>query len=169
MNDFFDDTLTKFAKNKFMTNMSVSYTYAEVDQMSKNIAAWIQTLGLAQGSTVGIMMPNVNQYLPIVIGALRAGMVLTLINPLYTSRELKHQLIDADAKIIFILEPFAHGLDSIIDKTPVETVVVSAIGDMLGTAKGALINLAAKHLKKQCLTMIYQAAQSAKKLALKRC
>lgn len=131
-----------------MTNMGVSYTYGEVDQISKNIAAWIQSLGLAKGSTVGVMMPNVNQYLPIVIGALRAGMVLTLINPLYTSRELKHQLIDADAKLIFILEPFAHGLDSIIDKTPVETVVVSAIGDMLGTAKGALINLAAKHLKK---------------------
>jgi len=148
LNDYFDETLTKFAKNKFMTNMGVSYTYGEVDQISKNIAAWIQSLGLAKGSTVGVMMPNVNQYLPIVIGALRAGMVLTLINPLYTSRELKHQLIDADAKLIFILEPFAHGLDSIIDKTPVETVVVSAIGDMLGTAKGTLINLAAKHLKK---------------------
>ena len=131
-----------------MTNMGVSYTYQQVDQIATSIAAWIQSLGLPAGSSVGVMMPNVNQYLPIVIGTLRAGMVLTLINPLYTSRELKHQLNDADAKLLFILEPFCHSLDPIIDKTSVETVVVSAIGDMLGTAKGTVVNLAAKYIKK---------------------
>ncbi len=148
LNDFFDEVLVKFAPRKFMTNMGVSYTYQQVDQIATSIAAWIQSLGLPAGSSVGVMMPNVNQYLPIVIGTLRAGMVLTLINPLYTSRELKHQLNDADAKLLFILEPFCHSLEPIIDKTPVETVVVSAIGDMLGTAKGTAVNLAAKHIKK---------------------
>ncbi|WP_227679228.1 AMP-binding protein [Psychrobacter immobilis] len=148
LNDFFDEVLVKFAPRKFMTNMGVSYTYQQVDQIATSIAAWIQSLGLPAGSSVGVMMPNVNQYLPIVIGTLRAGMVLTLINPLYTSRELKHQLNDADAKLLFILEPFCHSLDPIIDKTSVETVVVSAIGDMLGTAKGTVVNLAAKHIKK---------------------
>lgn len=148
LNDFFDEVLVKFAPRKFMTNMGVSYTYQQVDQIATSIAAWIQSLGLPAGSSVGVMMPNVNQYLPIVIGTLRAGMVLTLINPLYTSRELKHQLNDADAKLLFILEPFCHSLEPIIDKTPVETVVVSAIGDMLGTAKGTVVNLAAKYVKK---------------------
>ncbi len=148
LNDFFDEVLAKFASRKFMTNMGVSYTYQQVDQMATSIAAWIQSLALPLGSSVGMMMPNVNQYLPIVIGILRAGMVLTLINPLYTSRELKHQLNDADAKLLFMLEPFCHSLEPIIDKTTVETVVVSAIGDMLGTAKGTVINLAAKYIKK---------------------
>ena len=148
LNDFFDEVLTKFAPRKFMTNMGVSYTYQQVDQIATSIAAWIQSLGLPAGSSVGVMMPNVNQYLPIVIGTLRAGMVLTLINPLYTSRELKHQLNDADAKLLFILEPFCHSLEPIIDKTPVGTVVVSAIGDMLGTAKGTVVNLVAKYIKK---------------------
>ena len=148
LNDFFDEVLVKFAPRKFMTNMGVSYTYQQVDQIATSIAAWIQSLGLPLGSSVGVMMPNVNQYLPIVIGTLRAGMVLTLINPLYTSRELKHQLNDADAKLLFILEPFCHSLVPIINKTLVETVVVSAIGDMLGTAKGTVVNLAAKHIKK---------------------
>ncbi len=148
LNDFFDDVLVKFAPRKFMTNMGVSYTYQQVDQMATSIAAWMQSLGLPLGSSVGMMMPNVNQYLPIVIGTLRAGMVLTLINPLYTSRELKHQLNDADAKLLFILEPFCHSLAPIIDKTPVKTVVVSAIGDMLGNIKGTVVNLAAKHIKK---------------------
>ena len=148
LNDFFDEVLTKFAPRKFMTNMGVSYTYQQVDQIATSIAAWIQSLGLPLGSSVGVMMPNVNQYLPIVIGTLRAGMVLTLINPLYTSRELKHQLNDADAKLLFILEPFCHSLAAIIDKTSVETVVVSAIGDMLGIAKGIVVNLAAKYIKK---------------------
>lgn len=148
VNDYIDQTFSEFARQKFITNMGVSYTYKQIDDISTSIAAWIQHMGLVKGSTIGVMMPNVNQYLPVVIGALRAGMVLTLINPLYTSRELKHQLVDSDAKAIFILEPFCKGLDPIIDKTAVETVVVSSIGDMLGTVKGAAINFAAKHIKK---------------------
>lgn len=146
--NFFDYTFAKYAQNEFSTNMGVTYSYEEVDQVSQSIAAWIQSLGLAQGSTIGIMMPNVNQYYPIVAGIIRAGMVLTTINPLYTGRELKHQLINSDARAIFILEPFCYTLEKIIDDTDIDNVVISSIGDMLGTAKGMVVNLAAKHLKK---------------------
>ncbi|WP_019673560.1 long-chain-fatty-acid--CoA ligase [Psychrobacter lutiphocae] len=146
--DFFDATLKKFATKDLMTNMGVSYTYAQVDEISLKIASWIQSLGLTKGSSIALMMPNVNQYLPIIIGALRAGMVLTLINPLYTSRELKHQLVDSDAKIIFILEPFCHTLETIVAHTAIEKVIISPIGDMLGSVKGTLVNFAAKHIKK---------------------
>lgn len=146
--DMFDDKLTEYASHEFITNMGVTYSYGQVDSMSLAIAAWIQSLGLAKGSVIGIMMPNVNQYLPIVIGAIRAGMVTTLINPLYSPRELRHQLADSDTAVLFILEPFCKTLEKIIKDTPVKTVVISKIGDMLGVVKGALVNIAAKYVKK---------------------
>lgn len=146
--DMFDDKLTEYASHEFITNMGVTYSYGQVDSMSLAIAAWIQSLGLAKGSVIGIMMPNVNQYLPIVIGIIRAGMVTTLINPLYSPRELRHQLADSDTAVLFILEPFCKTLEKIIKDTPVKTVVTSKIGDMLGVVKGALVNIAAKYVKK---------------------
>ena len=146
--DMFDDKLTEYASHEFITNMGVTYSYGQVDSMSLAIAAWIQSLGLAKGSVIGIMMPNVNQYLPIVIGTIRAGMVTTLINPLYSPRELRHQLADSDTAVLFILEPFCKTLEKIIKDTPVKTVVISKIGDMLGVVKGALVNIAAKYVKK---------------------
>lgn len=146
--DIIDDKLIEYADREFSSNMGVRYSYAQIDQISLTIAAWIQNLGLAKGSVIGIMMPNVHQYLPIVIGIIRAGMVTTLINPLYSPRELKHQLIDSDAAAIFILEPFCNTLEKIVKETPVKTVVISKIGDMLGSAKGALIDVAAKYIKK---------------------
>ena len=94
------------------------------------------------------MMPNVNQYLPLVIGALRAGLIITLVNPLYTARELRHQLNDSDCKAIFILTPFCATLEKIIGDTGIKTVVCSDIGDMLGTVKGKIVDLAAKYVKK---------------------
>ncbi len=166
--DFFDSTLKKYAKSDFMTNMGVTYTYAQVDKMSLTVAAWIQNTKLPKGSTVAVMMPNVNQYLPIVIGAVRAGMVLTLINPLYTPRELKHQLNDSDAKMLFILEPFCHALDSIIEDTAVKTVVVSPIGDMLGRVKGRVVNLAAKYIKKAVPEYHIKSCASYKVIAFKK-
>jgi acyl-CoA synthetase (AMP-forming)/AMP-acid ligase II len=83
--------------------MGVTYSYAQVDEASKEVAAWIQNLGLKKGSVIAIILPNAHQYLPIVIGTMRAGLVITLVNPLYTHRELKHQLNDSDCKAIFIL------------------------------------------------------------------
>ena len=146
--DMLDDKLTEYASHKFITNMGVTYSYGQVDSLSLAIAAWIQSLGLAKGSVIGIMMPNVNQYLPIVIAIIRSGMVATLINPLYSPRELRHQLADSDTAVLFILEPFCKTLEKIIKDTPVKSVVISKIGDMLGVVKGVLINTAAKTVKK---------------------
>nr|WP_317199402.1 AMP-binding protein [uncultured Psychrobacter sp.] len=146
--DIVENKLTEFADREFSSNMGVSYTYTQIDKMSLMIAAWIQNLGLAKGSVIGIMMPNVHQYLPVVLGVIRAGMVTTLINPLYSPRELRHQLVDSDTSALFILEPFCKTLEKIIDDTPVKTVVISKIGDMLGTAKGTIVNLAANYIKK---------------------
>lgn len=146
--ELFDSSFAKFAQDEFITTMGVTYTYAQIDEISKSIAAWIQRLGLTQGSVIAIMMPNVNQYLPVVIGALRAGMVITLVNPLYTARELRHQLNDSDAKALFILTPFCATLEKIVNDTGIKTIVCSDIGDMLGTVKGKIVNLAAKYIKK---------------------
>ncbi|MEC5209245.1 long-chain acyl-CoA synthetase [Psychrobacter sp. PL15] len=146
--DFFDKVFAKYAQKEFSTNMGVTYSYDEINNISRDIAAWLQTLGLARGATIGIMMPNVNQYLPVVIGVIRVGLVLTSINPLYTARELKHQLTDSNASAIFILEPFCETLEKVVNDTEVKTVIISMIGDMLGTVKGTVVNLAAKHIKK---------------------
>ena len=146
--ELFESSFAKFSQDELITNMGVTYTYAQVDEASKAVAAWLQGVGLKKGSVVAIMMPNVNQYLPIVIGALRAGLIITLVNPLYTARELRHQLNDSDCKAIFILTPFCATLEKIIGETGIKTVVCSDIGDMLGTVKGKIIDLAAKYVKK---------------------
>lgn len=146
--ELFESSFAKFSQDDLITNMGVTYTYAQVDEASKAVAAWIQSLGFKKGSVIAIMMPNVNQYLPIVIGAMRAGMVITLVNPLYTARELKHQLNDSDAKAIFILTPFCATLEKIVGETGIKTIIRSDIGDMLGTVKGKIVDLAAKYIKK---------------------
>ena len=144
----FEEKFATFAHHEFSSNMGVSYTYAQIDEISQNISTWLQSQGLKKGDKVALMMPNVNQYMPVVVGILRAGFVVTSINPMYTARELKHQLDDTKASIIFILEPFCHLLEKIVKDTAIKTVVVSTIGDMLGTGKGMLVNLVAKHVKK---------------------
>lgn len=145
---FFDETFAAFAKNEFSTNMGVTHSYSQMDDMARNISAWLQSLDLPPRSKIALMMPNVNQYLPILIGVLRAGHVLTSVNPLYTARELKFQLADSDAKVIFILEPFCETLEKVVDDSTVEHVVISKIGDMLGSTKGKIVNFAAKYVKK---------------------
>ena len=144
----FDHTTAQYADREFCTNMGVTYTYAQIDDLARSISAWLQSKGLSKGDTVALMMPNVNQYMPIIIGIIRAGYIVTSINPMYTPRELKHQLVDTKASIIFILEPFCSVLEKIVDDTSLNTIVVTKIGDMLGTAKGAIVNLMAKHVKK---------------------
>ena len=146
--ELFERSFAKFSKDELITNMGVTYSYAQVDEASKAVAAWMQSVGLKKGSVIAIMMPNVNQYLPIVIGALRAGLIITLVNPLYTARELRHQLNDSDCKAIFILTPFCATLEKIIGDTGIKTVICSDIGDMLGTVKGKIVDLAAKYVKK---------------------
>ena len=128
--------------------MGKVYTFGEIDEASRALAAWLQSSGLSRGDRVALMMPNVPQY-PIAIAAvLRAGFVVVNVNPLYTPRELEHQLKDSGAKMIFIVENFAATLAQVFDAVPTQTVVLAAMGDMLGFLKGTLVNLVVRKVKK---------------------
>ncbi len=128
--------------------MGKDVTFGETDSLSIALAAYLQSMGLAKGDRVAIMMPNVPQY-PIAVAAiLRAGFVVVNVNPLYTPRELEHQLKDSSAKAIVIIENFANTLEQCIASTPVKHVVLCAMGDRLGLLKGALVNYVVRSVKK---------------------
>jgi long-chain acyl-CoA synthetase len=147
LGDFFARAFRDYGERPAFMCMGKSITYAELDRHSRSIAAWFQSRGLTKGDRVAVMMPNVLQY-PIAIAAiLRAGLTVVNINPLYTPRELEHQLKDSGAKAIIILENFAATLQKVITKTPVQHVVVAAMGDMMGL-KGHLVNLVVRRVKK---------------------
>ena len=128
--------------------MGSNQTFAQTDRLSQAFAAYLQGLGLNKGDRVAIMMPNVPQYPVAVAAILRAGYVVVNVNPLYTPRELEHQLKDAGAKAIVIIENFANTLQKCIAATPVQHVVLCAMGDRLGLLKGALVNLVVRQVKK---------------------
>ncbi|MCR5866219.1 long-chain-fatty-acid--CoA ligase [Aquincola sp. J276] len=128
--------------------MGRSYRFRQVDDASRAFAAYLQSLGLERGDRVAVMMPNVPQYPVAVAGILRAGYVVVNVNPLYTPRELEHQLKDAGAKALVILENFAHVLQQVAHAVPVKHVVLAAMGDMLGLAKGSLVNYVVRKVKK---------------------
>ncbi len=128
--------------------MGRDVTYAETDAQSRDLAAYLQGLGLAKGDRVAIMMPNVPQYPVAVAAVLRAGLVVVNVNPLYTPRELEHQLKDSGAKAIVIIENFAHTLQACVAQTPVKHVVLASMGDRLGFLKGAVVNYVVRHVKK---------------------
>ncbi len=128
--------------------MGASITFKQLDLYSRQIASYLQSLGLIKGDKVAVMMPNLLQYPIVALGIIRAGMVLVNVNPLYTSRELSHQLDDSEAKALFIVENFAKTYQEAENKGQIKHVVICKIGDMLGTIKGAVVNLAARYLKK---------------------
>jgi len=128
--------------------MDQRLTFGEVDELSKALGAWLQQRGLARGARVAIMMPNVLQYMVAIASILRAGYVVVNVNPLYTPRELEHQLKDSGAEAIIVLENFAKTLSEVIERTQVRHVVITGLGDMLGWWRGPLINFAVRHLKK---------------------
>lgn len=128
--------------------MGKSISYGQVDDLSRAFAAWLQAQGLARGDRVALMMPNVPQYPVAVAAVLRAGYVVVNVNPLYTPRELEHQLKDSGAKLIVILENFAGTLQQVIDAVPTKKVVLAALGDMLGLVKGMLVNHVVRKVKK---------------------
>jgi long-chain acyl-CoA synthetase len=146
--DLFEESVAKFGERPAYYCMGKEITFAELERMSKIFGAWLQAQGLHQGDRVALMMPNVLQYPVALFGVLRAGLVVVNVNPLYTPRELEHQLKDSGAKAIVILENFAHTLEQVIAKTPVKHVVVAAMGDMLGLAKSALVNFVVRNVKK---------------------
>ena len=129
------------------TSMGKALTYGELDSATRRVAAWLQAAGLRKGDRVAVMMPNILQNPVAVYGILRAGMVVVNVNPLYTPRELHHQLNDSGARAIFVLENFAHTVEQVLDETQLEHVIVTRMGDMLGV-KGLLVNLVVKHVKK---------------------
>ena len=140
-----------FKKNRSLVAysfMGKDVTFGETDSLSLALAAYLQSLGLTRGDRVAIMMPNVPQY-PIAVAAiLRAGFVVVNVNPLYTPRELEHQLKDSGAKAIVIIENFAGTLEQCIASTPVKHIVLCAMGDRLGLLKGALVNYVVRSVKK---------------------
>ena len=127
--------------------MGKEISYGELDELSRKLAAWFQSKGLARGARIAIMMPNVLQY-PVAIAAiLRAGYVVVNVNPLYTPRELEHQLKDSGAEAIILLENFAVTLQAIVRNTSIKHVVVAAMGDLMGV-KGTLVNFVVRRVKK---------------------
>jgi len=130
------------------TCMGKSLEYGRLADLSKNVAGWLQAKGLEKGDRVAIMMPNVLQYPVVLLGILRAGMTVVNVNPLYTPRELEHQLNDSGAKAIFVLENFANTVQQVHGKTNVEHICVATMGDMLGTLKGTVVNLVVRKVKK---------------------
>jgi long-chain acyl-CoA synthetase len=128
--------------------MDRCFTFGEIDRYSAAFGAWLQSRGLGPGARVAIMMPNVVQYPIALAGVLRAGCVVVNVNPLYTPRELEHQLKDSGAEAIVILENFAVTLQQVIARTAVKHVVVASLGEMLGFPKGAIVNFAVRRLKK---------------------
>ena len=146
--DLLDQAFKQHAKRDMAAFMDVHWTFEQVDELSRSLAAYFQSLGLAKGARIALMMPNVPQYVVAIAAVLRAGYVVVNVNPLYTPRELEHQLKDSGAEAIVILENFATTLQEVIARTPVKTVVLAAMGDLLPFVKGALVNFVVRHVKK---------------------
>ncbi|AVH40496.1 long-chain fatty acid--CoA ligase [Agrobacterium tumefaciens] len=145
--ELLEKSCVQFADRKAFSSMGKSLTYRELDAETRAVAAWLQSRGLEKGDRVAVMMPNILQNPVAVYGILRAGMIVVNVNPLYTPRELEHQLKDSGAKAIFVLENFAHVAQQAVPKTAVRHVVVAAMGDLLGL-KGHIVNLVVRKVKK---------------------
>jgi len=146
--ELLDNSFSKYAGLPAYKFMGKDFSYRLVDEMSRAFAAYAQTLGLAQGDRVAIMMPNVPQYPIVVAGLLRAGLVVVNVNPLYTPRELAHQLKDSGAQAIVILENFATTLQDVLHEVPTRKIVLAAMGDLLGLLKGTLVNYVVRNVRK---------------------
>jgi long-chain acyl-CoA synthetase len=142
-----EESFRKYAANNAFVCMDKFLTYGELDSMSKRLAAWLQSRGLQPGARVAVMMPNVLQY-PVALAAiLRAGYTVVNVNPLYTPRELEHQLTDSGSEAIIVLENFAHTVQQVLARTRVRHVVVASMGELLG-AKGTLVNFVVRNVKR---------------------
>ena len=147
--DIFERNFQKFGSRDAFIFMDKTITFDQLEEASRKFATYLQSLGLAKGSRVAVMMPNVLQYPVVALGVFRAGLVLVNVNPLYTARELEHQLNDSGAEALVIVENFASVYQAIIGKTPVKHVVIASVGDMLGALKGTLVNFVLRSVRKQ--------------------
>jgi len=146
--DLFEQSCRRFGERPAFTSMGATLSYAQADRLSRDFAAYLQGLGLEPGARIAIMLPNLLQYPLALFGALRAGLVVVNVNPLYTARELKHQLADSGAVAIVVLENFAHVLEKVIPETALRHIITTQIGDLLPPLKRCLVNLAVKHVKR---------------------
>jgi long-chain acyl-CoA synthetase len=147
LGELFEKSALQFRNRPAFHSMGKTISFGEVERLSRDFAAWLQGKGLPKGARVAIMMPNCLQYPVAMFGALRAGYTVVNVNPLYTARELEHQLKDSGAEAIVILENFAHTLQEVLPRVPVKHVVLAALGDLLGV-KGHLVNLVVRKVKK---------------------
>jgi long-chain acyl-CoA synthetase len=147
LNDMLENACAQFGSRTIFSSLGKALTYTEFDRATRQIATWLQSAGLKKGDRVAVMMPNVLQNPVVTFGILRAGMVVVNVNPLYTPRELEHQLTDAGAKVIFVLENFAHTVQHVLPTAGLTHVVVTSMGEMLGL-KGLLVNFVVRKIKK---------------------
>jgi long-chain acyl-CoA synthetase len=145
--DMFEESATKFAARPSFTCMGKTITFAELDALSGAFGAYLQASGCKKGARVALMMPNILQYPVCLFGILRAGCTVVNVNPLYTPRELEHQLVDSGAEMIVVVENFAHTVQEVLARTKVRQVIVTSIGELLGF-KGIIVDLALRHVKK---------------------
>ena len=146
--DILEKSCRRFADLPAYSNMGVTLRYRDIDRLSRDFGAYLQGLGLGKGERVAIMMPNVLQYPVALFGTLRAGLTVVNVNPLYTPRELEHQLNDSGSTVIVIIENFAHTLQEVLARTPVKTVVTTELGDLFSFPKRLLVNFVVKRVKK---------------------
>jgi long-chain acyl-CoA synthetase len=147
--DVLEESFSKYSQTEAFNCMGKGYNYQQIDELSQKFASYLQNdLGLVKGDRVALMMPNILQYPVALFGVLRGGFVAVNVNPLYTPRELQHQLKDSGSKVIVIFENACHTLESVLDKTEVKHVLVTGIGDMLGFPKSHIVNFVIKNVKK---------------------
>ena len=146
--DIFDQSCEKFRNQTAYINFGKELTYGELDRKSRDFAAWLQHKGMRKGDRIALMMPNILQYPVALFGAMRAGMVIVNTNPMYTGRELRHQLKDSGARAIVVVENFASVVAKVRGDVPLELVITTRIGDLIGFPKGTLMNFALKYVKK---------------------
>jgi long-chain acyl-CoA synthetase len=145
-----ESSFATYPDRRAFTQMGATLTYRELDERSRAFGAWLQKrAGLARGDRIAIMLPNVLQYPIAMFGALRAGLTVVNTNPLYTARELEHQLTDSGAAAILVLENFAHVVQEVLPKTKIRTVLVTAVGDLLGAPKSWIVNAIVRRVRKQ--------------------
>ncbi|HET9576981.1 MAG TPA: long-chain-fatty-acid--CoA ligase [Usitatibacter sp.] len=148
LREVLERAVERFGELPAFTCMGRTISYRELDRLSRDLAAWLQSQGLRKGDRVALMMPNLLQYPVAIFAVLRAGLTVVNCNPLYTPRELEHQLVDAGAQAIVILENFAATLEAVVARTGVRVVVTTQVGDLLGLPKSALVNFAVKRVKR---------------------
>ena len=146
--DIFKHSVQRYRDRVAFSNMGTTLTYGELEKLTRNFAAWLQNQGLNKGDRIALMMPNVLQYPVALLGSMRAGLVIVNTNPMYTARELRHQLLDSGARAIVVVENFAHVLEEVREDVPVEFIITTQVGDLLDFPRNVLVNGVLKYVKK---------------------